>query len=317
MNRTDRLLAIVLELQARGWTRAEDLAAHFEVSKRTIYRDLEALGESGVPVVAQAGRGYSLDEDYFLPPLHFTPDEALLLLLGADFMTQQFDAQYQAVAQSAAAKITTILPQRLRQQVESIAARLRFIASTDNVAPETLQKVRLAIVEGRRLHFGYTSPTGSDVGDWTERDADPYALVHHDNIWMLIAYCHLRHDERKFRLDRMSDVRVLTRTFTLPPDYRLQEQDTSDRQLIVRVRFPLHMAPWVREERNFYTVAEAETTDAYIVTLHARRETDVLRWVLGWGAHAEVLEPIRLRERIHEEAERILQKAETLDALLT
>ncbi len=74
MNRTDRLLAIVLELQGRGKRRAEDLAETFETSKRTIYRDIQALCETGVPIVSIPGRGYSLVEGYFLPPLSFTTD---------------------------------------------------------------------------------------------------------------------------------------------------------------------------------------------------------------------------------------------------
>src|SRR2546430_4197634 len=90
MNRTDRLLAIVLELQGKGRQRAEDLAATFETSKRTIYRDIQALGEAGVPLISVPGRGYSLMKGYFLPPLSFTTDEATMLLLGSDFTAQNF-----------------------------------------------------------------------------------------------------------------------------------------------------------------------------------------------------------------------------------
>ena len=96
MNKTDRLFAIILELQARGQCRAEDLAAAFEVNKRTIYRDVQALSEMGVPVVAVPGQGYSLMEGYFLPPLRFTTDEATMLSLGSEFVAQHFDNQYRA-----------------------------------------------------------------------------------------------------------------------------------------------------------------------------------------------------------------------------
>src|SRR5215475_1446884 len=88
MNRTDRLLAIILELQGKGRQRAEDLAATFETSKRTIYRDIQALGEAGVPVVSIPGLGYSLMKGYFLPPLSFSTDEATMLILGSDLMAQ-------------------------------------------------------------------------------------------------------------------------------------------------------------------------------------------------------------------------------------
>ena len=132
MNRTDRLLAIVLELQARGKRRAEDLAETFEVSKRTIYRDVLALCEAGVPVVSEPGTGYWLVDGYFLPPLRFTLEEAMLLLLGSDVMVQSFDADYQTAARDAGRKISGALPADLRQQVDSLRLMiLRELASVE------------------------------------------------------------------------------------------------------------------------------------------------------------------------------------------
>src|SRR5271167_2447693 len=109
MNRTDRLLGVLLELQSRRNARAEDLAEHFETSKRTIYRDIQALCETGVPIVAQPGIGYSIMEGYFLPPVSFTPDEATMLILGAEFIAGNFDAQYRSAARTARSKIETVL----------------------------------------------------------------------------------------------------------------------------------------------------------------------------------------------------------------
>ena len=128
MNRTDRLLAIVLELQAAGWQRAEDLAARFEITKRTVYRDIQALSEAGVPIVAVPGQGYRLAEGYFLPPLAFTPDEAIMLLLGGDFVAQNFDADYRAAVQAASRKIEAVLPEKRRAQVREFQRAIRFIA---------------------------------------------------------------------------------------------------------------------------------------------------------------------------------------------
>src|SRR5690242_12137363 len=101
MNRTDRLLAILLELQARRYTRADDLAGHFEVSVRTIYRDVLALCEAGVPVISTPGYGYTLTPGYFLPPLMLTPDEAGTLLLGAAFVAEHVDAPYKQAVETA------------------------------------------------------------------------------------------------------------------------------------------------------------------------------------------------------------------------
>src|SRR5438874_10755218 len=128
MNKTDRLLAIVLELQGKGRQRAEDLAETFETSKRTIYRDIQALCEAGVPLVAVPGRGNALMEGYFLPPLSFTADEATMLLLGSDFMAQHFDAQYRQAALSAGRKIAGVLHERQRGEVDYLQSSIRFIS---------------------------------------------------------------------------------------------------------------------------------------------------------------------------------------------
>ena len=150
MNKMDRLLSIVLELQSREWTRAAELATLFEVSQRTIYRDMQALSEAGVPIVAVTGQGYSLMEGYFLPPLNFTTDEALMLILGSDFMAQNFDAQYRQAAESASAKITAVLPNRLADDITYLRNNINFFASrspdgTDNL--DTLKQLRRAIIE--------------------------------------------------------------------------------------------------------------------------------------------------------------------------
>src|SRR5215472_8085020 len=158
MNRTDRLLAIVLELQRKGQQRGEDLAVTFEVSTRTIYRDIQALSEAGVPIIAVQKKGYSLAEGYFLPPLHFTTEEALILALGCDFMGQSFDDQYRAVAEAASRKIDAVLSDPLRQEVSYLSATISFFAADplSEKQRENLRLLRSAIAERRTVHFHYT-----------------------------------------------------------------------------------------------------------------------------------------------------------------
>jgi predicted DNA-binding transcriptional regulator YafY len=152
MNRTDRLLALVLKLQGNGRQRAEDLAASFETSKRTIYRDIQALSEAGVPVVSLPGQGYSLMKGYFLPPLSFTTDEATMLLMGADFVARSFDAEYRGAAHAACAKIEAVLPENLRVEVRYLQDSIRFIPINEPDRPgesEMLQQLRRAIIARR------------------------------------------------------------------------------------------------------------------------------------------------------------------------
>jgi predicted DNA-binding transcriptional regulator YafY len=276
MNRTDRLLAIVLELQGRGWQRAEDLARTFETSKRTIYRDIQALGEAGVPLLSTPGRGYSLMEGYFLPPLSFTTDEATMLLLGNDFMAQNFDAQYRAAAQSASRKIEGVLPEKLRDEVRYLQNSIRFIASTQKSnaeEPLMLQQLRRAIIERITVRFRYHTRHTQDGTDGqsqpSQRDADPYGLIHFSNGWHLVAYCHLRQGIRNFRLDRVENLELLPTTFHRPGNYTMQrppnEQET--RTLTVHALFDPSIARWVREVHSYYITEEEETADGLIVTL--------------------------------------------------
>ncbi|MCQ3973760.1 MAG: YafY family transcriptional regulator [Anaerolineae bacterium] len=312
MNRTDRLLAIILELQDRKHLRAEDLAAIFEVSKRTIYRDIQALCEAGVPVVAMTGQGYSLPDGYFLPPVSFSPDEALLLILGSEVMSQNFDAQYQAAARSARRKIEAVLPDALRQQVETLQHRINFVAASSADSPAShdyLPQLRRAILERRtvRLHYHQRFPE-ADESPASIREVDPQRLVHRANAWYLSAYCHLRREIRHFRLDRIERLDLLPQTFAASTSPAAdQPSSTTPRDLVIHVLFDKAAARWLPEARSFYIVEEMETEVGYLVTLTVRQEQEILPWLLSWGSQVRVLEPESLRRKLAEEAAKMAQ----------
>jgi predicted DNA-binding transcriptional regulator YafY len=313
MNRTDRLLAIVLELQGRGRQRAEDLAATFETSKRTIYRDIQALGEAGVPIVSLPGHGYSLMKGYFLPPLSFSADEATMLLLGSDFMAQNFDAQYREAAQSAGRKIEGVLPEKLRDEVRYLQSSILFVARDtvgSSAQAKTLQQLRRAIIDRTTVRFRYhTRYTGDGKSMQSEREADPYGLVHFFNAWHLVAYCHLRKDIRNFRLDRMEHLELLPKAFIRPAEIKMEDRRRQGDlgNVIVKALFDQEVSRWVQESRSFYAVAGEETPAGFLVTLRVRNESEVLQWLLSWGRHVRVLEPESLRQRLVEEAEEMVR----------
>ena len=318
MNRTDRLLAIVLELQARGKQRAEDLAATFEVGKRTIYRDIQALCEAGVPVISTPGQGYALLEGYFLPPLRFTPDEALILLLGGDAMAQSFDAEYRAAAQSAGRKIAGALPEPLRDEVRSLQASMRFVADSTGGRPEqadSLRQLRRAILGHHSVRFHYYARySQGGVSAHSTRTADPYGLVHVDGAWHLVAFCHLRQDMRHFRVERMEQLAILPQTFIRPANFTLEQNENNrPRALVVRALFDSSVAYWVRESPSYFTIAEQPCDDGLLVTLRVRHERDLLQWLLGWGSRVRVLEPDSLRELLAHEATYMLRNHESRD----
>lgn len=307
MNRTDRLLAIVLELQSKGRQRAEDLAATFETSKRTIYRDIEALSEAGVPLLAVPGQGYELMEGYFLPPLSFTAAEASMLLLGSDFVAQNFDAEYQSAAQAGGRKIEGVLPEKLRAEVRKLQSNIRFVSQGIEDTP-VLRELRRAAFEGKTVQFRYHARhSSSESSRGRVRRADPYGLVFYRGAWYMTAYCHLREEVRRFRLDRLNDLTVLSDTFVRPADFKLgQGPMEEDRTITVRVIFDPVITRWVKESRYYYIEEQEETDLGLLVKMQIRDERDVLNWLLGWGQHAHVLEPESLRQQLLEEAKGIL-----------
>ena len=313
MNRTDRLLAIVLELQGRDRVTAEELAHIFEVTKRTIYRDIAALNESGVPVVSAAGQGYWLMEGYFLPPVSLTPDEAVMLTLGSEVMAQSFDAQYQAAATSASRKIEAVLSKTVQRDVTYFKENVRFISVDNKVLSDvhaTLQGVRRAILEQKSLHLHYFKRADDHRGELTERTVNPHGLLHVNGVWMLSAYCHMRKAMRMFRLERVRQVAVLPETFTRQAGFsvhKLHGLQAQAQTVTVALLFDFEVAQWVRERPAPYPSTYEDTPEGLRVTLEVRRLGEILGWVLGWGTKVQVLGPESLRVRLKDELEAVLK----------
>jgi predicted DNA-binding transcriptional regulator YafY len=274
-----------------------------------------------VPVVAVPGQGYSLVAGYFLPPLTFSTDEATVLLLGSDFVGGHVDAQYRAAAESAGRKITAVLPARLQEEVAYLQRHMRFVPATGaggDVEEVYLRQVRQAMLAHQTLRFRYhTRYRTPDAPAPAWRDADPYGLVHMGGAWYMTGFCHVRQAIRHFRLDRVDAMEVLDRSFTRPPGFIFEPARDEQRPIVVRVLFDLEVVRWVQEARSFFTAAEEPTPDGLLVTLRVRQESEVLQWLLGWGAHVRVLEPESLRAQIAETAQAVLRNHAPAESLLT
>jgi len=314
MNKTDRLLAILLELQQRKVMRAEDLASLFETSVRTIYRDIQALSEAGVPVIGAPGQGYSLMEGYFLPPIMFTAEEAVALLIGTDFVEQRFDADYGEKARASRKKIESILPDRVRADAARVRKTMRLLAPGGKAAlgeeRDYLELVRRAILEERKIEFHYAKNMPDSKGNRKSfRSAAPYGLAFLQGSWTLIAWCDLRQGIRHFRLSRMKDLTILEERFEMPPDFHLENyRPPDDRNLLVRILASPGIADRVKEAGNYYMENLEECEEGLLVGFRVRRPEEILHWVLGWGSDVVVLEPQSFRDRIRDEAEKMFKR---------
>lgn len=310
MNRTDRMLAILLELQARGTLRAEDLAERLEVSRRSIYRDLQALSETGVPILAVPGRGYSLMEGYFLPPLSFTSEEALALLLGADAVRQTLRI-HGAAAGDASDKIMAILPEESRRRVAELRGLVRFIQPQRPGRRSELADVELlreAAIAGRSVEFDYVKRFAEAVPP-ERRVVDPHALSNISGAWYLVGHCHARGARRIFRVQRMERLTVLDATFRRPTDFTFAPPDRADeRPVIIRLLIDHEHVRWVRESPSFFQIAEEEHPEGLVIVLASRTVAEVLHWIIGLGSHARVIDPPEVAEAVRIEVEKILER---------
>lgn len=314
MNKTERQLAITLELQRNKVIRAEDLAAQFETSVRTIYRDIQALSEAGVPIAGAPGQGYSLMEGYFLPPVGFTAEEAVALLMGTDFVEHRLDGEYGSAAKAAKRKIEAILPEPVLGESTRVRETMRFLHAGEPVTgrkeKDYLGQVRRAILERRKLRFTYLKKMPeSDGGRMSTRDAAPYGLTLVQGNWTLVARCDLRQDIRHFRLSRMTELAVLEERFSLPAGFDLSRyRPPDDRNVRVVIRANPDIADRILETAHFYMEAAEEREDGLHVTFRVRQPEELLPFVLGWGGDAVVLEPESFSRRIREEAQKILNR---------
>jgi len=314
MNKTDRMLAIVIELQRKGVLRAEDLAAKFETSVRTIYRDVQALSEAGVPVAGAPGIGYSLMEGYFLPPISFKSEEAVALLIGADFVSMRLDAEFGAKARGAQEKIEAILPDNVRKEAEQLRSTIRLLngkgEQTRGLEKETFKQLRQAISHHRKVRFDYAKASAApDEIRPSERTVAPYGLVLSKGVWMLVARCELRQEIRHFRLSRMYRLTLLEESFYIDPDFRFEDyRPIDDRHVVVRLWVDPAIVDRMRESDNYYMESLEPTEDGWLAIFRVWQATDLLQWTLGWGASVYVLEPESLRERMREEINRLTER---------
>ncbi len=222
MNRIDRLVALILYLQARPVVTARAIAAHFGIGERTVYRDIAALGQAGVPLVSEAGVGYRLLRDYFLPPVRLDAREAHALITGGHLAEAYTDGAVREGLLSTRRKLTALLPRAWQLELHhlekhTIVERPHPAAPTTNTS--TLATIQVALAQRRLLRLTYRRATDEPA---SERTVEPLGLVHYLDHWHLIAWCRLRGAVRDFRLDRITGSRKLAEATPPRPDFDLK-----------------------------------------------------------------------------------------------
>ncbi|MGF1923133.1 MAG: helix-turn-helix transcriptional regulator [Bacteroidia bacterium] len=208
--RLSRLTAILTQLQTKRLLTATSLAAKFGVSVRTIYRDMRALEQSGVPVITEEGKGYSLMEGYRIPPVMFTENQANALILAEQIILKNRDASFVKDYSEAIEKIKAVLGNSIKDKANLLAERTQFrqIFNSERNS-NNLSDLQYALTNFRVLKIAYTN----EAHQTTERCLEPFALVSTQENWLLIAWCRLRSEFRYFRLDRIKKLEILSEKF--------------------------------------------------------------------------------------------------------
>lgn len=308
-NPTTRLLTLLELLQSRGSITGPELAQRLEVQVRSVRRYITMLRDMGIPIEAERGRegAYMLRPGFRMPPLMFTADEILAVVMGL-MIVRKLALADSTGTESASAKIERVLPLEIRERIWAVQGTLTFdLKSSVNAPPgELVAALSWSSHNGTRAFIVYQTPNGAQ----TEREIDPYGVVYHAGFWYTVGYCHLREDVRVFRLDRIQSITLRETKFDRPPDF--------DALTYVLESIALAQGGWEVEVLLKVPMKEARRIVPQDVgTLEEveggalmRSTTGSLNWMarfLTWiGCTFEIISPPELADAVRELGERLL-----------
>ena len=313
--RTERLFATILLLQNRPHLTSRDLAEHFEVSRRTTFRDLRALSDSGVPLTYSEGGGYEILDGYQLPPLMLTAREAATLIVGTEFMKLQSDASLRGDADEVSLKIRSVLPREIKEYVDRLSENTvldpywMHAVQAEGAESGIWYKLSEAVARSRKVIMEYFVESRGEV---TQRRVDPLGLVYYSDHWNLIAYDHLRETIRNFRLDRIEEMFVLSERFERPGDFDLQTylEGVGLRPSMESIVLQFSSEAFARARTSIPAKIESEEAQGnnVRVTFRFDNQNYLTSWLRRFGKDVKVVEPESLAEAHKSEAMKILMQ---------
>jgi len=296
-HRLARLFEIITLVQSNNGWGPQQLARHFGISDTRIYQDVKELSLAGVPI-SFTGKGYEIDETFFLPSLNLTADEILLLLLP-DFPVQQHSG---AVAERVRAKLLSCLPARLRRLITDALDRTHVLPDTEPEPDESFHLIHKAVAEQMRVVIDYHSLSAPD---YERRAIDPLGLVYRGHAWYIIALCHKHKEIRTFRLSRTRSVLLTDIHFRRPEGFSLRTWlagrwgifGGEEREVIIR--FSPVAARLVEDKPPVKNGTLLKLSDgSAIFRARVKGVQEIAWWVMKYGDQAEVIRPECLRQQV-------------------
>ncbi|WP_179022555.1 helix-turn-helix transcriptional regulator [Winogradskyella forsetii] len=313
IKRFDRIVSILVQLQAKRIVKAQELADRFNVSLRTIYRDVRTLEASGVPIISEAGVGYSIMEGYRLPPVMFTKEEAGSFVAAEKLMQKFVDKSLGSYHEAAMLKIKSVLRGREKDWISALEMQITVDQSQElfnKNLPNALEILFESIAERKQFFLKYQSLQSEQP---SERHIEPVGLYHENNFWYLLGYCHYRKDYRQFRTDRMLGIKRTEIPFTKTHgnlEDHLVKPDTIEKTKVV-IRVDKSVARYISSSKKLHGFI-SETTMGNQVEMKfmsSNVEDWFSRWYISFADYATIVEPeslkIRIKAILNKAAERL------------
>lgn len=310
MNRIDRLTAMLIHLQSKKVVKAEEMADRFEISLRTVYRDVKALMEAGVPIGSEAGKGYFVVDGYHLPPVMFTQDEAGAMLLAGKFVEKMTDKSIRAAFESAMYKIKAVLNEAEKEHLENLQSHIEVYASPRTTVPgqaefpdHFISDIQRAVVQKHTLQLDYLS----NHEEQTVREVEPIGLFYYGSAWHLIAWCRLRNGYRDFRADRIKKLVDTGKPYEGRNLLTLQEYFQSmfqENRGLIRVSATFDKI--ALQGRPLYgSISQTDLGSKTRVEFMVDNIHQMARWFLMFGTMVTIHEPDELKSRMAEISEEL------------
>jgi len=313
-SRLSRLTAILTMLMARSMISAYEIGEKFDISLRTVYRDIRALEDAGVPIVHEPGSYYTLAQGYKLPPVMFTRDEASSFLTAEKFIQTLTDPHTSQSFLSAMQKIRSVLKKADKSYLDSLDQHIAVLHSTylpyNTNDLKFLPNIIQSIAEHKFIHLHYESVHNKTK---TNRDIECLGIYFASSRWYVIGFCHLKNDYRQFRIDKILSLWTTDKLHSRPhpslKDY-LRKSDMEEKtlhEIIIKVKKD---DLWRIGEQKYYMgfVEERFENEDVILTFMSPSPEGFAKAYYMYGEHVDIISPTSLKTMIKDIGDKILKK---------